>query len=229
MRKISIILLSGGLDSALAFWRAREETDILYGLTFDYGQLASKREAAAAAAICQRYDVAHKIIKLDFFGALAGHPLFDGTVACPRLGAANLDDAELIARSAKAVWVPNRNGIFLNVAAGMAEGGLADSLYVGFNAEEAVTFPDNSEGFLKAANKALSFSTLRDITVISPTLKMDKKQIAAELVRVDFPLTLLWSCYRGDDKMCGLCESCLRLKRALGAAQVSSEGMFTAL
>lgn len=226
MRPTSIVLLSGGLDSALAFAVAQRETDILFALTFDYGQRAATRENAAAAAICAKFDIGHKTVALPFFTELPGHPLFDTSAALPQPRTDQLGDTAFTRQSAKAVWVPNRNGIFLNVAAGLAEAGLADCLYVGFNAEEAATFPDNSEGFIKATNKALSFSTLRHIEVIAPPLTLNKSEILKNLLESDFPLSLVWSCYEGGERMCGLCESCQRLRRAAKTSSVGEELFF---
>ncbi|HLD44179.1 MAG TPA: 7-cyano-7-deazaguanine synthase, partial [bacterium] len=127
------------------------------------------------------------------------------------------DDKTKTTQSAKAVWVPNRNGIFLNIAAGLAEMIEVDFLYTGFNVEEAGTFPDNTQDFVSALNHCFTFSTLHNVMVQSPPIKMTKTQIVAELVKQNFPFELLWSCYRGGEQMCGLCESCLRLKRALNA------------
>lgn len=110
--------------------------------------------------------------------------------------------------------MPNRNGLFLNIAASFAEGLGAAAILTGFNREEAETFPDNSASFVEAANGSLRFSTLSGVRVESPTLQMNKLEIVQEGLRVQLPFELTWSCYEGFDKMCGACESCLRSKRA---------------
>ena len=88
----------------------------------------------------------------------------------------------------------------------------------GFNAEEAVTFPDNSPAFISAANKALSYSTLSRVQVLSPTSDLNKTEIVRLGMEIDAPLDLVWSCYEGGEVMCGVCESCMRLRRALVSA-----------
>jgi 7-cyano-7-deazaguanine synthase len=92
-----------------------------------------------------------------------------------------LDDAQFTQASAQAVWVPDiRNGIFLEAASGFAvklRG--ASHVIVGFNREEAATFPYNSSSYLNAINKALAFSTQGRVQIVSPTVMMDKSEIVA--------------------------------------------------
>jgi 7-cyano-7-deazaguanine synthase len=224
----SLVLLSGGLDSMYALTVARRESDIRLVVTFDYGQRSHEREAAAARAACRRYGIPHRVVALPFLdsGLLAGHPLFDARIDCPAPLNAELDDAVKSAATAKAVWVPNRNGIFLNVAAGLAEALGAEFLYVGFNAEEGATFPDNSVEYVDAVNKSLFYSTQNRVHVVSPPLKLRKTDIVRELKAADFDFSSLWSCYLGGEKMCGACESCARLKRALRANGLERPDLF---
>lgn len=224
----SLVLLSGGLDSMYALEIARRETDILLVVTFDYGQRSHEREIAAARAACRHHGFAHRVVTLPFLdsGLLGGHPLFDARTDCPKPERKDLDDASASGASAKAVWVPNRNGIFLNVAAGLAEALSAGFLYVGFNAEEGATFPDNSAGYVDAVNSSLSFSTQNGVKVVAPPLRLSKTDIARELRAMDFDFTALWSCYLGGEKMCGTCESCARLKRALEENGIARPDLF---
>lgn len=210
----SIVLLSGGLDSTLAFLIAKKNSVIQFALTFDYGQKASEKEILSAQKICGRYQVEHKVISLPFFTKLTNHPFFNESLDCPGVKSNQLDDKAITLKSAETVWVPNRNGIFLNVAAGIAESLKIPAVYVGFNAEEAATFPDNSKDYLKSINHCLSFSTLSQVKVLSPTVDMVKKEIFKELLKNDFPISYLWSCYHNHEKMCDHCESCQRFKRA---------------
>ena len=117
----SIVLLSGGLDSALAFLIAKKTSHIQFALTFDYGQKAAAQEVLSAQKICEHYQVEHKSISLPFFTKLANHPLFNESIDCPDVKSNQLDDKAITSKSAELVWVPNRNGIFINVAASIAE------------------------------------------------------------------------------------------------------------
>jgi 7-cyano-7-deazaguanine synthase len=212
----ALVLLSGGLDSAFALVAALDAGCTVSAITFDYGQIFRAQETFAAAAIAKRYKVAVQVVALPFLASSVSHPFF-GSVAPPDLKSDQLDDAKVTTASASAVWVPNRNGVFINVAAAMAEAQGADEVYVGFNREEAATFPDNSADFVSAINHSLSFSTQNGVKVVAPAAGLDKTAIVARLAKADFDFKLLWSCYRNGEKMCGSCESCQRLTRALTA------------
>jgi 7-cyano-7-deazaguanine synthase len=131
-----------------------------------------------------------------------------------RLPSPDLDRASDTKKSAAAVWVPNRNGVFIAAAAAMAERLGATRIVVGFNREEAATFADNSAGFLRAANRALRYSTRNGVRVESPTLGWDKRRIVREARRRRIALDGLWPCYEGGRAWCRRCESCLRSLRA---------------
>ena len=110
--------------------------------------------------------------------------------------------------------MPNRNGVFLAVAAAFAERLGAGRIVVGFNREEAETFADNSVPFLLAANRALRFSTRNRVRVESPTKDWDKRRIVLEAERRKIALDAVWPCYEGGRRWCLECESCLRSLRA---------------
>ncbi|HBF12163.1 MAG TPA: 7-cyano-7-deazaguanine synthase QueC [Deltaproteobacteria bacterium] len=217
MRDSSIILLSGGLDSTAALAWAKTNSDVIMGLTLHYGQRSAQQEIRSSSALCAHYDVLHKVVEVPFFSEMESVALTEGKSSFPSLSMSELDDADITAHSAKAVWVPNRNGVFLNMAASFAENKGASWVVVGFNKEEAQSFPDNSEEFVSKANEFFKYSTLTKVKVVSPMGLKTKKEIVKWCLKQKVPLNLLWSCYRGGDKMCGECESCLRLKRALQA------------
>jgi 7-cyano-7-deazaguanine synthase len=125
--------------------------------------------------------------------------------------------------SMKAVWVANRNGVFLNVAAAFAESMGESRVFVGFNLEEAATFPDNSEGYLNALNSALAFSTRNEVKVASYTTHWNKARILEEALQIGLPLDLVWSCYESGPERCWKCESCKRSERALLAAGIPGQ------
>ncbi|MBF0104616.1 MAG: 7-cyano-7-deazaguanine synthase QueC [Deltaproteobacteria bacterium] len=222
----SICLLSGGLDSALALLSALETSCVVYALTFDYQHLCAKQEIKAAGLISEHYHLEHRVVSLPFFSSLDHHPFFNKKQQCPTLEVNNLDDPQSTQSSAKAVWVPNRNGVFLSIAAAFAESIDAACIYAGFNAEEAQTFPDNSHAFVTVFNQSLAYSTQNKVKIICPTISLNKTQILKQLIENRFPLELLWSCYNNNNKMCGRCESCARLKRALIKNNMQASNLF---
>lgn len=225
-RHRSVILLSGGLDSAANLALCHVHDEPVLALTADYGQRAARPEWEAAEALSRHYGVPHERVDLRWLGALGGSSLtqLEGEPV-PRLTTDQLDDVAVTRESAKSVWVPNRNGVLISVAAAYAERLGATRLVVGFNREEAATFPDNSKDFLERATRALALSTANQVAVHCYTVELDKREIVERLIREapGFPYESLWSCYLGEIRPCGLCESCRRLARALSFRQGGSQ------
>ena len=211
----AIVLLSGGLDSSVNFLWALTHYEVARTLTFDYGQKAASKEIKHAGKLSKKMGIKQEVIQLPYLAAWTQTSLVKKKKPLPKLSSEDLRHKTKTRNSAKEVWVPNRNGIFLNIAAALAESLHIQYLVVGFNAEEGATFPDNSLGFVKAVNYSLFYSTLTHVKVVCKTLQMNKSQIIKLGIKLNLPFELLWSCYRGGKKMCGVCESCLRLKRAV--------------
>ncbi len=198
----SIILLSGGLDSLACLAMTREKYNCELAITFDYGQKALDKEIEASKKICEFYNVEHKIIKLDFLKEITQTAL--------------VSDKEVPQDyDMKAVWVPNRNGLFLNIAGSFADSYGYNYIIIGANKEEGKTFPDNTLEFAKRVEAEFEFSTLIQPKILIPLIEMDKEEIVKTVIDLKAPLELVHSCYLGGDKNCGKCESCLHLIEAL--------------
>lgn len=207
----SIILLSGGLDSLVSLGLKINELNITTALTFDYGQKSAAKEIEASKKICEYYKIDHKVIKLDFLKEITRTALVsDNEVPTGK----ELEDET---QSAKAVWVPNRNGLFLNIAGSFAESYDFDYILIGANKEEGQTFPDNTQEFINSVNQEFEYSTMTKTKVVAPLINCNKNDIVMLALKNNIPLELTMSCYQGGDKNCGICESCTRLKNALAA------------
>lgn len=215
--KTALLLLSGGLDSAahLSLAQAPDSPVVIRAtLTVNYGQRAAQREIAAARALSEKFGLPHTVLDLRWLGALGGSALTDSSMEMPDLATASLDDLTAAAATARQVWVPNRNGVLAEAAAAIAETRGLQMVLLGFNREEAMTFPDNSRGYMEALGQALQFSTQGRVEVGSLTVDLTKQQIVARIEELGaFPWELLWSCYEGGAEPCGHCESCRRLAR----------------
>lgn len=198
----SILLLSGGLDSTVSLACAVKEADVEIALSFDYGQRAANREIEASIEICKEYGIGHRVVELAWLEEITSTALVNEKAEIPLGSFGN--------ESAKKVWVPNRNGVFVNIAASFAESLGLDSIITGFNQEEAETFKDNSSEFVTAINKSLKYSTLSPVKVVSFTANLKKDEIVFLGLKLKAPLRKIWCCYSGNDLMCGKCESCQR-------------------
>lgn len=207
-----VTLLSGGIDSYLSTALARDHHEIVLALTFDYGQRAARQEIRAAQKMSRHWRIKSQVIELPWLKNLGESALTHSLQPLPQFrDLEKLANKKAVERSAEAVWVPNRNGVFLNIAAAFAETSGAEWIVTGFNREEAATFSDNSSDYVHRLNRALELSTL----LFPPKVKsfvqeLNKKEMVAALLERDLPLDFFWSCYEGGEKMCGVCESCAR-------------------
>ncbi len=217
----AVVLLSAGLDSAFNLFKALKEFDVKLALTFDYGQRAAAREIRAASRMALHLQIPHQVIELPWFQNFASQSSLISGNQIPLKSEVNIENRECSLMTAKSVWVPNRNGIFLNIAAGFAEGLGAKYVIPGFNLEEAQTFPDNSEGFLQSLDRSLTYSTALPVRTHCYSIALNKAQIVAEGIDLGLPFAQLWPCYLDGDLWCGECESCQRFARALAFNQLS--------
>lgn len=215
MSKKSIILVSGGLDSLANLGIAAQKSKLALAITFDYGQRSATREINFSKKMAQHYKVPHQVIELPWLRQITSTALVKKSAVLPKIDEKDLDKIAVTKKTAAQVWVPNRNAVFLSIAAAWAENIKADQVICGFNAEEAKSFPDNSEAFLDSINQSLQYSTLHPVKVLSYTQKMDKREILKTILSMQMPIRFVWSCYAGGKKFCWECESCMRLKRAL--------------
>ena len=205
----AVILMSGGLDSLVALGYSRNQTDynVELALTFDYGQKSASAEIEASRKICEFYNVEHKVIKLDWLKEITKTSLVN-EIEIP-------DNQFETKKSAEMVWVPNRNAVFLNIAASFCDSFGYNYILYGANKDESKTFPDNTEEFRSQISKTFESSTLVKPKVVAPLINYTKSDIVRIAVEGSMPLDLVMSCYNSIDKHCGKCESCYHLKKAL--------------
>ena len=215
-RQSAVVLLSGGLDSTVSMVVSIKKYSIKLALFFDYGQRSVKKESEAVEKICRYYEIPYKIIKLDWLKEITATSLVNQEQVLPEYTVENLNsNVNVLKNSARAVWVPNRNGVMLNIGAAIAESMGCGVIIFGANKEEATTFPDNSADFTEKITEVFSYSTSNGIKVEVPLVNKDKTEIVSSAIENNLPFNFVWSCYSGGNKHCGKCESCARLKRAL--------------
>jgi 7-cyano-7-deazaguanine synthase len=213
MSESAMIVLSGGLDSTVSLAYLKEKFDIKLAITFDYGQRAAIKEINASKQIADFYNIEHKVIELPWLKEITKTALVNANNEIPEP-----DISKDTTEAMNAVWVPNRNGAFLNIAASFCDSLNINYIIFGANKEEASTFPDNSQEFINNINKSLEYSTLTKTKIITPLIDFDKIQIVNLGVELNTPFHLIMSCYNKYNNHCGKCESCNRLKNALEKA-----------
>ena len=207
----SIVLLSGGLDSAVSLATVHAEGNKILSLFFDYGQKSLEVEKKASKNLANFYKTEFKIIKLDWLKEITNSPLVNIKTSVPDADTYNMEDDAV----SKNLWIPNRNGLFVNIAGCYADSFGYDEIVIGANNEEAKSFKDNSQDFVNAVTNSLKFSADKNINVISPLIKMNKSDIILLGKKLNLPFSLIRSCYNNTEYHCGKCESCVRLLSAL--------------
>jgi len=207
MAKRAVCIISGGMDSALSAKMAQREGYEIVALHFNYGQRTEKKELACFRNIVASLDViACYELDLPFFKQIGASALTDKSIAVPTGG---------IEEGVPVTYVPFRNGIFLSIAASVAEKHGAEALFIGVVEEDSSGYPDCRESYIEQMQKAINLGTKEEtrIEIKMPLVHMKKREIVSTALAVGVPLEHTWSCYQSEEKACGLCDSCrLRLK-----------------
>jgi 7-cyano-7-deazaguanine synthase len=207
--KPAVVLLSGGMDSAVVLAIAREQGFACHALSVAYGQRHTSELAAAARVAASLDAVAHKTVDVDL-RSIGGSALTDDAIGLPLD-----DDGHAIGAGIPATYVPARNTIMLSVALGWAEVLGASDLFCGVNAVDYSGYPDCRPEFVAAFEVLANLATKAGvegagIRVHAPLQRMSKADIVREGRRlgVDFALTV--SCYQADaeGRACARCDAC---------------------
>ncbi len=210
--KKAISVFSGGLDCTVATSVFDKDYEI-HAITFNYGQKAFKRELQASREICEKMNWNHEVIDLPWLAKISNSSL-NTDDEIPEVSNADLDDLDASSESASNVWVPARNTVFTSIALSYAESIDAEIIIVGWNGEEGATFPDNSKEYMEEFNELINVGSPNKIRIEAPAIDLNKEEIVKLGLDVGAPMELSYSCYKGDDNPCGVCESCMRRKRA---------------
>lgn len=210
--KKAISIFSGGLDCTVATC-VYDKTHEIHAITFDYGQKAFEQELKASEEICKKMGWTHEVIELDWLGKISSSSL-NTSEEIVEVSIDDLDDLEKSSETASNVWVPARNTVFTSIALSYAESLGAEIIIVGWNGEEGATFPDNSKEYLNEFNELIGVGSPEKIRIEAPAIDLNKEEIVELGIEVGAPMELSYSCYKGESKPCGVCESCVRRNRA---------------
>lgn len=215
--KRAVVLLSGGLDSSAAIHLAKSEGFEVYALSFDYGQKHNKELECAKATALKVGAVAHNIVTLQL-NLWGGSSLTDSAM--------EVEDGDITRTDIPMTYVPARNMVFLSVAASFAEAIGAQDIYIGVSEVDYSGYVDCREEFIRSMEETINKGTVmaaehgKKIRIHTPFINKTKSEEIqlGEKLGVDWSLT--WSCYRGGEKPCGTCDSCLLRAKAFSEAGV---------
>jgi 7-cyano-7-deazaguanine synthase len=207
MKKKALCIMSGGMDSTLVAYTMKEQGYEVIALHFNYGQRTVNKELQAYRQICDHLGACEKYeIDLDFFKTIGASALTDHSIAVPTAG---------IEPGVPITYVPFRNGIFLSIATAIAEKEECEVIAIGVVEEDSSGYPDCRDAFIQSFQETANLGT-KDTTHIRiemPLVHLQKSQVVKEAHVLNVPLELTWSCYKNEDKACGVCDSCrLRLR-----------------
>ncbi len=206
--------MSGGMDSSLCAYIAKNKGYEVITLHFNYDQKTQKRELKAFYDISKKIQAIKQIeLNLDFFKNMSGLSLIDKKTAVQTTG---------IEEGIPNTYVPYRNGIFLSIAGAIAEQEDAEAIYIGVVEEDSSGYPDCREEFIDSIAQTINLGTKPQtkIKIITPLVTLKKEDIVKKAMEYQVPLELTWSCYQNSLKACGVCDSCrLRLKGFSKAGQ----------
>lgn len=216
MEKDSVIVLSGGMDSVSLLYDCKDR--IALAVTFDYGSNHNAREIACARENCRRLGIEHLVIPLDFMGRYFKSSLLSGGDAIP--------EGHYTSENMKSTVVPFRNGIMLAVACGLAESrGLKNVMLANHSGDHAI-YPDCRPGFIDAMSEAMRQGTYDGISIFAPYTSLTKGEIAARGAAVGVDFSLTYSCYKGGERHCGKCGTCVERKEAFRLAGVADPTLY---
>ena len=195
--KDSVLILSGGMDSVTLLYDQQER--IALAVSFDYGSNHNAREIPFA--------------RLHFESSL-----LQGADAIP--------EGHYAADNMKSTVVPFRNGIMLSVAIGLAESrGLKHVMMANHGGDHTI-YPDSRPEFVAAMSEAARTGTYPGITLLCPFTNLTKAQIAARGRELGIDYAETWSCYKGGERHCGRCGTCVERREALAEAGIDDPTLY---
>lgn len=211
-----VMVLSGGMDSVTLMHDMKER--VALAVTFDYGSNHNAREIDCARRQCEILGVEHLVIPLGFMGEYFRSSLLSGADAIP--------EGHYAEENMKSTVVPFRNGIMLAVAAGLAESrGLKHVILANHSGDHTI-YPDCRPEFAAAMSDAIAAGTFDHITLLAPYTDITKGDIAAigASLGVDYGFT--YSCYKGGERHCGRCGTCVERREAMADAGIEDPTVY---
>ena len=214
--KDAVIIISGGMDSTTMLYEYKDE--IALAITFDYGSTQNGRERVCAVTHCQRLGIKHIIVPLEFM-----HRYFKSALlmTADDIPEGNYDDENM-----KSTVVPFRNGIMLAIAAGIAESNGLKRVMIANHAGDHSIYPDCRAEFIRPMSEAMRAGTYIGVEIMAPYTDISKTGIALIGKRLGIDYSQTYSCYKGGERHCGKCGTCMERKEALREAGIEDTTLY---
>lgn len=196
----TLVILSGGLDSTTLLYDSIKWSSSIEAISFNYNQ-KHKRELELAAKTCEKLGIKHKIIDIGFLGDISKSSLTDENHAVP--------EGHYADENMKQTVVPNRNMIMMSIAAAYALNNGFDQMAIGVHAGDHAIYPDCRAGFIGYMAKAFAICDWNKLSLRAPYLRMSKGDIVKRGLQLKVDYSLTQTCYKGAEKACGKCGSCV--------------------
>ena len=210
MKKDTVIILSGGMDSVTLLYDHQER--IALAVSFDYGSKHNAREIPFARLHCERLGIRHIVIPLDFMTAYFKSSLLEGGEEIP--------EGHYADENMRSTVVPFRNGIMLSIAVGIAESHDLKYVMMANHGGDHTIYPDCTPEFVEAFDQAAQAGTFVKVGLLSPFVNWTKGDIARRGKELGINYAETWSCYKGGEKHCGRCGTCVERREALAEAGI---------
>lgn len=212
--KETVVICSGGLDSVTLAYLVAAQGRSLRLVTFDYGQ-RHRKEIDFAAEAARDLGASHQIVDISGVGRLLSGSALTDDVEVP--------DGHYAAPNMSVTIVPNRNAIMLAITFGIAAAAEAQAVAIAVHTGDHFIYPDCRPEFVDAfgAMQELALEGVGEIALEAPFIGMTKADIVAEGARLQVPFARTWSCYKGGERHCGRCGTCVERREAFHLAGVA--------
>ena len=215
----ALVIFSGGLDSTTAVYWALKKYKNVETLSFIYGSKHNEIEHSYALKTCEKLGIKNTCINLDFI-----HDYFKSDLLKDQ---GEIPEGHYAAENMKSTVVPFRNGIMISIAAGFAESKDCDVIILGNHSGDSI-YADCSPEFISGMKKAIKVGTNRHIKVVSPFCNIKKNDIVAIGAKLGVDFSLTYSCYKGGEKHCGKCGTCVERKEAFELNNIKDPTIYDA-
>jgi len=207
----AVVILSGGMDSTTLLYDVVNKVKKVSAISFDYNQ-KHKKELKMAEETCKALDVPHKTVQLSILNDIAPSALTRDDWDIP--------EGHYADENMKQTVVPNRNMVMLSLATAYAIGIKAKYLFYGVHSGDHAIYPDCRPDFYSHMQDAIMRADWNEVLLKAPYIHIDKGDIVIKGKKLNVDYSKTWTCYKGKEKACGKCGSCVERLEAFGKAKL---------